>query len=111
MYKRRKSMSITNLIKGIETQYAQQKEEIIRLNKCLDARYDELTKERQKSEKLRSELYVLNRNLRTLLSVIDTERRSKDLTKEHKKQVLDKLRDIGYRARQRALEVYNNTRE
>ena len=104
-------MSITNLIKGIETQYAQQKEEIIRLNKCLDARYDELTEERQRSKKLRSELYVLNRNLKTILSVIDTERRNKDLTKEHKKQILDILEDIAYRARQRALEVYNNTKE
>jgi hypothetical protein len=37
-----KSMSITNLIKGIETQYAQKKEEIIRLNKCLDDRWNEL---------------------------------------------------------------------
>ena len=102
-------MSITNLIKGIETQYAQQKEEIIRLNKCLDARYDELTEERQRSKKLRSELYVLNRNLKTLLSVIETERRNKDLTKEHKKQILDILEDIAYRARQRALETYKET--
>ena len=104
-------MSITHLIEEIETKYAKQKEEIIRLNKCLDARYDELTAERQKSKKLRSELYVLNRNLKTLLSVIDTERRNKDLTKEHKKQILDILEDIGYRARQKALEVYNDTRE
>ena len=102
-------MSITNLIKGIETKYAQQKEEIIRLNKCLDARYDELTEERQRSKKLRSELYVLNRNLKTLLSVIDTERRNKDLTKEHKKQILDILEDIAYRARQRALKTYKET--
>ena len=104
-------MSITHLIEEIETKYAKQKEEITRLNKCLDARYDELTAERQKSKKLRSELYVLNRNLKTLLSVIDTERRNKDLTKEHKKQILDILEDIGYRARQRALEIYNDTRE
>ena len=104
-------MSITHLTKEIETKYAKQKEEIIRLNKCLDARYDELTEERQKSKKLRSELYVLNRNLKTLLSVIDTERRNKDLTKEHKKHVLDILEDIAHRARQKALEVYNDTRE
>ena len=104
-------MSITHLIEEIETKYAKQKEEIIRLNKWLDARYDELTEERQKSEKLRSELYVLNRNLKTLLSVIDTERRNKDLTKEHKKHILDILEDIGYKARQKALEVYNDIRE
>jgi hypothetical protein len=104
-------MSITNLIKGIETQYAQKKEEIIRLNKCLDDRYDELTEEQQRSKKLRSELYVLNRNLKTLLSVIDTERRNKDLTKEHKKHILDILEDITYRARQRALETYKETYE
>lgn len=102
-------MSITYLIKEIETQYAKQKEEIITLNKQLDARYDELTEERQKSKKLRSELYVLNRSLKTLLSVIDTERRNKDLTKEHKKHVLDILEDIAYRARQRALEKYKET--
>lgn len=104
-------MSITHLTKEIETQYAKQKEEIIRLNKQLDARYDELTEERQKSKKLRSELYVLNRNLKTLLSVIDTEKRNKDLTKEHKKRTLDILEDIAHRTRQRALEVYNDTRE
>lgn len=104
-------MSITYLTKEIETQYAKQKEEIIRLNKQLDARYDELTEERQKSKKLRSELYVLNRNLKTLLSVIDTEKRNKDLTKEHKKRTLEILEDIAHRARQRALEVYNDTRE
>lgn len=102
-------MSITNLIKGIETQYAQQKEEIIRLNKCLDARWNELEQEQRTVKKLRTELYVLNRNLKTILSIIETERRNKDLTKEHKKQTLDTLEDIVYKARQRALETYKET--
>ena len=102
-------MSITNLIKGIETQYAQQEEEIVRLNKCLDARWNELEQKHEAVKKLRTELFVLNRNLKTLLSVIDTERRNKDLTKEHKKQILDILEDIAYRARQRALGTYKET--
>jgi hypothetical protein len=102
-------MSITNLIKGIETQYAQKKEEIIRLNKCLDARYDELTEERQRSKKLRSELYVLNRNLKTILSIIETERKNKELTQEHKKKLLDTLQNVTSRARQRAMKTYKET--
>lgn len=47
-------MSITNLIKEIETKYAQQKEEIIRLNKCLDARWYELKQEQETVKKLRN---------------------------------------------------------
>ena len=102
-------MSITNLIKEIETKYAKQKEEIITLNERLDARYDELTEERQRSKKLRSELYVLNRNLKTILSVIETERKNKELTQEHKKKLLDTLQDVTSRARQRALKTYKET--
>lgn len=102
-------MSITNLIKGIETQYAQQKEEIIRLNKCLDARWNELEQEQKAVKKLRTELYVLNRNLKTILSIIETERKNKELTQEHKKKLLDTLQDVTSRARQRALETYKET--
>ena len=102
-------MSITNLIKGIETKYAQQKEEIIRLNKCLDARWNEVEQEQKAVKKLRTELYVLNRNLKTILSIIETERKNKELTQEHKKKLLDTLQDITSRARQRALETYKET--
>lgn len=102
-------MSITNLIKGIETQYAQQKEEIIRLNKCLDARWNELEQKQEAVKKLRTELFVLNRNLKTILSIIETERKSKELTQEHKKKLLDTLQDVTSRARQRALKTYKET--
>ena len=102
-------MSITNLIKEIETKYAQQKEEIIRLNKCLDARWNELEQEQKAVKKLRTELYVLNRNLKTILSIIETERKNKELTQEHKKKLLDTLQDVTSRARQRALETYKET--
>lgn len=102
-------MSITNLIKGIETQYAQQKEEIIRLNKCLDDRWNELEQKQEAVKKLRTELFVLNRNLKTILSIIETERKNKELTQEHKKKLLDTLQDITSRARQRALETYKET--
>lgn len=103
-------MSITHLTKEIETQYARQKEEIIRLNKCLDARWNELEEEKQAVKKLRTEIYVLRRNLKTILSIIETERRNKDLTKEHKKKLLDTLQDVAQRASQRALKAYNETR-
>ena len=102
-------MSITNLIKEIETKYAQQKEEIIRLNKCLDARWNELEQEQKAVKKLRTELYVLNRNLKTILSIIETERKNKELTQEHKKKLLDTLQDVTSRARQRAIETYKET--
>lgn len=102
-------MSITNLIKGIETQYAQQKEEIIRLNKCLDARWNELEQKQEAVKKLRTELFVLNRNLKTILSIIETERKNKELTQEHKKKLLDTLQDVTSRARQRALKTYKET--
>jgi uncharacterized coiled-coil protein SlyX len=102
-------MSITNLIKGIETQYAQQKEEIIRLNKCLDARWNELEQKQEAVKKLRTELFVLNRNLKTILSILETERKNKELTQEHKKKLLDTLQDITSRARQRALKTYKET--
>lgn len=102
-------MSITNLIKGIETQYAQQKEEIIRLNKCLDARWNELEQKQEAVKKLRTELFVLNRNLKTILSIIETERKNKELTQEHKKKILDTLQDVTSRARQRALKTYKET--
>ena len=102
-------MSITNLIKSIEAQYARQKEEIIRLNKCLDARWNELEQEQRTVKKLRTELYVLNRNLKTILSIIETERKSKELTQEHKKKLLDTLQDVTSRARQRAIETYKET--
>jgi uncharacterized coiled-coil protein SlyX len=102
-------MSITNLIKGIETQYAQQKEEIIRLNKCLDARWNELEQKQEAVKKLRTELFVLNRNLKTILSIIETERKNKELTQEHKKKLLDTLQDITSRTRQRAIKTYKET--
>ena len=102
-------MSITNLIKGIETQYAQQKEEIIRLNKCLDARWNELEQKQEAVKKLRTELFVLNRNLKTILSIIETERKNKELTQEHKKKLLDTLQDVTSRTRQRAIKTYKET--
>jgi uncharacterized coiled-coil protein SlyX len=102
-------MSITNLIKGIETQYAQQKEEIIRLNKCLDARWNELEQKQEAVKKLRTELFVLNRNLKTILSIIETERKNKELTQEHKKKLLDTLQNVTSRARQRAMKTYKET--
>jgi uncharacterized coiled-coil protein SlyX len=102
-------MSITNLIKGIETQYAQQEKEIIRLNKCLDARWNELEQKQEAVKKLRTELFVLNRNLKTILSIIETERKNKELTQEHKKKLLDTLQDVTSRTRQRALKTYKET--
>lgn len=102
-------MSITNLIKGIETQYAQQEKEIIRLNKCLDARWNELEQKQEAVKKLRTELFVLNRNLKTILSIIETERKNKELTQEHKKKLLDTLQDVTSRTRQRALKIYKET--
>ena len=92
-------------LKRIESEYNQMKEEEKRLNEVINIRDNTIQELRKQIEQLRGELFKTNRGCKTILSLIETERKRK--TSE--KNFLSNLEKVAYKTREQALKIYNNT--
>ena len=100
-------MHIQELLKEIETEYNAQEKEITRLNKCLKTEWDNVDHERQVTKKLRNNLYNIRRDLKRLLTIVDIERKNKDMTIDHKKHLLNNFQTITDEILQKTMKALN----
>ena len=94
-------------LKAIEQEYNRMKDEEKRLNEIIDMRDKEIRKLREDIKRVRGELYSTNRGCKTILTLIEVERKHNKTIKTF----LDKLQDVAYRTRAKALKAYTSTGE
>ena len=94
-------------LKAIEQEYNKMKDEETRLNKVIDMRDKEIQKLKEDIKRIRGELFSTNRGCKTILTLIDVERRKNKTIKTF----LDKLQEVAYRTREKALKTYVSTGE
>lgn len=94
-------------LKAIEQEYNRMKDKEKRLNEIIDMRDKEIRKLREDIKRVRGELFSTNRGCKTILTLIETERKHNKTIKTF----LDKLQDVARRTREKALKAYTSTGE
>ena len=94
-------------LKAIEQEYNKMKDEEKRLNEIINMRDKEIRKLREDIKRVRGELYSTNRGCKTILTLIEVERKHNKTIKTF----LDKLQDVARRTREKALKAYTSTGE
>ena len=94
-------------LKAIEREYNRMKDEEKRLNESINMRDKEIRKLREDIKRVRGELFSTNRGCKTILTLIEVERKHNKTIKTF----LDKLQDVARRTREKALKAYTSTGE
>ena len=94
-------------LKAIEQEYNKMKDEEKRLNRVIDMRDKEIQKLKEDIKRVRGELFSTNRGCKTILTLIEIERKQNKTIKTF----LDKLQEVAYKTREKALKVYTSTGE
>ena len=94
-------------LQAIEQEYNRMKDEEKRLNRVIDMRDKEIQKLREDIKRVRGELFSTNRGCKTILALIEIERKHNKTIKTF----LDKLQDVAHKTREKALKAYTSTGE